>query len=129
VKHWVFDPAVHNERMYSMGNNRGLSFFSGKDLAGTQVQRLFYAVGPCLYSLDASTGKLVTSFGEDGRISLETGLGEAAQNQFIVSNTPGIISGDASIKKTSTLSTILLIRRHVCSCPNSTAVASSSHQV
>jgi quinoprotein glucose dehydrogenase len=94
---WVFDPSVHNERMYGMGNNRGLSFYSGKDLAGTQVQSLFYTAGPWLYCLDPSTGTPVASFGNDGRVSLKTGLGEAAQDKFIVSNTPGIIFEDLII--------------------------------
>lgn len=94
---WVFDPSVHDEQMFGMGNNRGLSYYSGKNLAGTQVQRLFYAAGPYLYSLDPSTGKSVASFGNGGRVSLKTGLGEEAQNQFIVSNTPGIVFEDLII--------------------------------
>ena len=94
---WVFDPSVHNERMFGMGNNRGLSYYTGEDEAGARVQRLFYAAGPWLYCLDPATGELVTSFGEGGKVSLRTGLGEAAQKQFIVSNTPGVVFEDLII--------------------------------
>lgn len=60
-------------------------------------KRILYTVGPTLYALDARTGQPILSFGNNGRVDLHTGLGEAAKNKFVISNTPGTLYKDLLI--------------------------------
>ncbi|RCR67495.1 pyrroloquinoline quinone-dependent dehydrogenase [Larkinella punicea] len=80
---WRFgDPFKSNT-----STSRGVTYWTdGKD-----DSRILFTTGPWLYALDEQTGKPISSFGETGRISLRTGLGEQAKNKFVISNTPGTI--------------------------------------
>ncbi len=72
--------------------SRGVAYWSdGSD------KRILYTVGPHLVALDASTGKLIKTFGEKGKVDLHTGLPETAKEKFIISNTPGTIHKDLII--------------------------------
>lgn len=53
--------------------------------------RLFFGAGPWLYALDAATGNPITSFGQNGRINLKTGLERPGADNYVVSNTPNTI--------------------------------------
>lgn len=69
--------------------SRGVTYWqSGTD------KRILYTVGPKLHALDATTGKPISSFGENGTADLHEGLGEQAKDKFIISNTPGTLFGD-----------------------------------
>jgi quinoprotein glucose dehydrogenase len=68
--------------------SRGVAYWQSADGAD---RRILYTMGSHIYALDARTGKLIESFGEAGRLSLHTGLGEANKDKFIISNTPGAI--------------------------------------
>ncbi len=57
-------------------------------------KRILYTVGPDLYALDALTGKPISSFGNNGKIDLRSGMPESAKEQFVISNTPGTIYED-----------------------------------
>jgi quinoprotein glucose dehydrogenase len=50
-----------------------------------------------LYALNAETGKLVSSFGQQGKVSLKEGLGENASERYVVATSPGIIYKDLII--------------------------------
>jgi quinoprotein glucose dehydrogenase len=66
--------------------SRGLSYWEdGED------KRVFYTMGPDLWSLDARSGAPVSSFGTNGKIDLRSGLSENAREKFVISNTPGTI--------------------------------------
>ena len=67
--------------------SRGVSYWSD----GGSNTRILFTSGSWLYALDAKTGKPIPTFGEAGRISLRTGLGESAKDKFVISNTPGTI--------------------------------------
>jgi quinoprotein glucose dehydrogenase len=69
--------------------SRGVTYWADGD-----DTRILFTAGPWLYALDAKTGQMIESFGEDGRVSLRLGLPEEAQNKFICSNTPGTIYKD-----------------------------------
>ncbi|WP_232834882.1 outer membrane protein assembly factor BamB family protein [Pleomorphovibrio marinus] len=87
---WEFDPHQH----YKLGVavNRGVTFWqSGED------RRILYSVGSYLFALNADTGELVRDFGNNGSVSLKTGLGDWAQNLFVISTSPGIIYKDKII--------------------------------
>jgi quinoprotein glucose dehydrogenase len=69
--------------------SRGVSYWeNGED------KRILYTVGPNLYALNALTGKPISSFGEDGKIDLHSGMPESAKDKFVISNTPGTIYED-----------------------------------
>ena len=68
--------------------SRGVAYWEND--AATD-RRILYTIGSYLYGLDAKTGKVISSFGENGRVDLHMGLGEANQEKFIISNTPGTI--------------------------------------
>jgi quinoprotein glucose dehydrogenase len=75
---------VRDEQWYS--TNRGVAYW---ELGGDS--RILFSAGGWLYALNAKTGKLVTSFGDSGRVSLKTGLGETAKDKFVIASTPGTI--------------------------------------
>ncbi|MCB0839678.1 MAG: PQQ-binding-like beta-propeller repeat protein, partial [Bacteroidetes bacterium] len=83
---WSFDPFEGNYNSYGMGVNRGVAYWTD----GSQ-SRILLTAASSLYSIDAKTGKLDKSFGEAGTVSLHAGLGEWAQELYVVSNTPGIV--------------------------------------
>jgi quinoprotein glucose dehydrogenase len=89
---WTFNPLEGEFSLHGVGVNRGLAYWSKGD-----KKKLFFTANSYLYSLDAITGKLIASFGENGRVELRKGLGDRSQNLFVISNTPGIIYKDLLI--------------------------------
>jgi quinoprotein glucose dehydrogenase len=72
--------------------SRGVSYWAdGKD------RRILFTAGSYLYALDAISGAVIKSFGQDGRVDLHTGLPDIAQSKFIISNTPGTVYKDLII--------------------------------
>ena len=69
--------------------SRGLAYWEKGD-----DKRILFTNGPWLYALDAKTGKTIPDFGENGRTSLKSGLGEAAENQWVISTSPGTVYED-----------------------------------
>jgi quinoprotein glucose dehydrogenase len=86
---WAFDP---NEGVKALAKtrNRGLTYWE-------EGNRIYVAVRQWLYSLDASTGRPVPSFGQDGRIDLREGLGREPALLSVSATTPGIIYKDLLI--------------------------------
>lgn len=80
---WRFEPGEKNT---GLGVNRGVTYWSeGED------KRILYSFGENLYALNALDGKPITSFGNNGKISLKEGLGERSATLMVLSNTPGVI--------------------------------------
>ncbi len=84
---WRYDSGIEGR-----GPNRGLVYWTD----GAQ-QRIFSSVQSFVYALDAQTGKLITSFGNEGRIDLREGLGRDPAKQSIVLTSPGVIYKDLLI--------------------------------
>jgi quinoprotein glucose dehydrogenase len=83
---WRFDPF---EGKGGRGVNRGLMFWkSGDD------RRIYMPAGSFLYAIDAVTGKLVKSFGADGRIDLRDGLDRDVFFLSVGASSPGVIYKD-----------------------------------
>lgn len=82
---WLFEP----DSTGSPQVNRGIAYWQHGD-----DRRILYAFQSWLYAVDATTGKPIPAFGENGRVSLRKGLGEAAADKFVVSTTPGTIFED-----------------------------------
>ncbi len=81
---WLFTDSTS-----SNGVSRGVAYWEdGND------KRIFYAVGENLLALDAGNGTLISTFGDNGKVNLHTGLPESAKNKYITSNTPGTIYKD-----------------------------------
>lgn len=83
---WGGDGAV----LYN--NSRGVVYWEESN-----DKRILFTSGEWLYALDAKTGSLLKTFGENGRVSLKTGLGDLSKDRFVVSNTPGIVFNDVII--------------------------------
>ena len=87
---WVFNPdsSSMNSKgfQFILNNNRGVTYWArGED------QRILYTAGCYIYCVNARSGKLVPSFGSDGRVDLHDGLGRDVSNLFVTSTSPGII--------------------------------------
>ncbi|WP_461146425.1 outer membrane protein assembly factor BamB family protein [Spirosoma pulveris] len=74
-----------NDDTFAM-NSRGVTYWTD----GREA-RIFFAYGSLLYALDARTGKPVTSFGKGGKINLKEGLARPGADEYVVSNTPGVV--------------------------------------
>lgn len=75
--------------------NRGVAYWEDGE-----NKRVLFAYGEWLTALDANTGEVIDSFGNRGRVSLKTGLGEGAKDKFVGSTTPGTIYNDLIIMPT-----------------------------
>ncbi len=84
---WRFDSGIP-----SNGQMRGVSYW-----ADAHNARIFAGIGSFLYAIDAHTGKLVSSFGEDGRIDLRKNLGRDYRRQSFLITSPGAIYKDLII--------------------------------
>ncbi len=87
---WVFDPfADTSKTKVEVNVNRGVTYWAdGSD------KRIFFTAGSYLYSVDAENGKLISSFGNAGRVDLHDGLDRDVKDLYIVSTSPGIIYKD-----------------------------------
>jgi quinoprotein glucose dehydrogenase len=102
---WVYDPGTVPEKGKNLGRgpfgpstkiNRGIAFYKGSN----DDQRILYTPGGghVLYCINALTGKLITSFGNNGMIDLHEGLQIKNAYDLHISNTsPGIIYKDLII--------------------------------
>ncbi|HEX9514036.1 MAG TPA: PQQ-binding-like beta-propeller repeat protein [Puia sp.] len=96
---WTFNPQDSNQNKsrkdFALNNNRGVAYWKdGND------QRLFYSAGPWLYAIDANTGKLIPSFGKEGKIDLHDGLGRDVHDLYVVATSPGVVYKDLLIMGT-----------------------------
>ncbi len=79
---WKWNPATERSGK-GVPRQRGLVYWQS-DTGGER--RLFTGVGGYLFALDAKTGEVIRSFGENGSVNLNSGL-----------NTPGVIYKDLLI--------------------------------
>lgn len=90
---WTFDPNTYYEGQTG-GTQRGLMYWDG----GSE-KHVFATLGPWFYALDAATGDLVTSFGDDGWVHLGDGM-DIDGRPNVGFNTPGYIYNDMIIAGT-----------------------------
>jgi quinoprotein glucose dehydrogenase len=97
---WRFDPFTDDpEAANTQGRHRGVTYWqdeTGKD------KRLLFTAGAHLFALNAETGAPITSFGENGKVALNTGLdrelgGNGGWDLFVSATTPGAIYKDLLI--------------------------------
>ncbi len=86
---WEFDPKTVLEKEgvpFGLGANRGVVYWeNGED------RRVLTTLGNWLFCINADTGEPVDSFGQSGRTSLKSGLGERAADLHVDSRTPGAV--------------------------------------
>ena len=69
--------------------SRGVSYWEkGND------KRLLVTRGPDLFALNALTGKPISTFGNNGKVDMRSGMPKSAANKFVISNTPGTVYKD-----------------------------------
>lgn len=87
---WRFDPAdsLQNPRWHksTVNQNRGVAYWEEKD-----DRRILFTAGSVAYAIDASTGKLLPSFGKDGGINLNEGLDRPDSTVFVAPTSPVMI--------------------------------------
>jgi quinoprotein glucose dehydrogenase len=93
---WIFDPKKPGTALtridFILNNNRGVTYWTdGKE------RRILYVVGAHLHAIDAETGKLIESFGKEGKVDLHDGLGRDVSDLYIAATSPGIIFNDLII--------------------------------
>ena len=84
---WTFDPHADGR-----GPNRGVMYWS----SGAE-RRVFAAADQYLYALDASTGKPIATFGDQGRIDLRADLGRDPREGSVRLTSPGVVYKDLLI--------------------------------
>jgi quinoprotein glucose dehydrogenase len=95
---WTFDPYQITEQgikgvgYFAMNVCRGVTYYSDKE-----SKRLFYAAGSNLFCIDATNGKPITSFGNNGKLDLHNDLDRDVVELYIAMTSPGIIYKDAII--------------------------------
>lgn len=94
---WVFDPTagidVGNQRTrFIMNNNRGVTYWEN-----AEDKRILFTASSFLYALDAKTGQPVSSFGDNGKVDLHSGLDRDVNDLFVTATSPGIIYKDLLI--------------------------------
>lgn len=88
-KKWSYDPFDGGE---GGGIYRGVAYWEdGED------KRILYTAGDILFAQDAITGKLISSFGKDGKVSMNDGLRGDPGAISVVPTSPGIVFEDLLI--------------------------------
>jgi quinoprotein glucose dehydrogenase len=88
---WAFDPS-DGRNVRSKQRLRGLSYWSdGRDA------RILFTFRQSLLAVDARSGRLISSFGRDGRIDLREGLGRDPATVSVSNVSPGAIFRDLII--------------------------------
>jgi len=91
---WSYNPFPEEFENFGMGVNRGLIYWES---SGMEERRLYFSAGPDLHCINADNGQPVTGFGDNGKLSLKTGLDRDVEGRFVLSNTPGVIFEDKII--------------------------------
>jgi quinoprotein glucose dehydrogenase len=80
-KQWEFDPRQKEQKV-----SRGVAYWeSGRD------RRILFTAASYLYALDAATGQLIPTFGDEGRVDLRQGLDRDGPLGRVHATTPGTV--------------------------------------
>jgi quinoprotein glucose dehydrogenase len=89
---WRFNPLRGGGDHQALGVNRGVVYWADGD-----DRRILYSAGSTLFAVNADDGKIISSFGDAGRVNLKSGLGRDANQLYVVATTPGIVFRDLII--------------------------------
>ena len=89
---WRFNPLRGGGDHQALGVNRGVVYWAdGED------RRILYTAGASLHAVNAKDGKLIATFGDNGRVDLKQGLGRDTSQLYVITTTPGIVFRDLLI--------------------------------
>ena len=71
---------------------RGVSYWQDGD-----DKRILFTRDSWLHAVTADSGKPIMTFGDSGRVSLKSGLGQSAEKKYVNSRTPGAVFEDLII--------------------------------
>lgn len=86
---WRFDPF---DGEGGRGLNRGVTYWEEGD-----DKRILFTAGEFLFAVNAKTGETISSFGKDGKVSLNEGLGVDSENISVSASSPGAVYQDILI--------------------------------
>ena len=89
---WRFNPLNGRGDHQALGVNRGVIYWANGD-----DRRVLYTAGHMLHAVNAKDGKLISTFGDGGRVNIKNGLGRDASQLYVIATTPGIVFGDLLI--------------------------------
>ncbi|MDX2249879.1 MAG: PQQ-binding-like beta-propeller repeat protein [Bacteroidia bacterium] len=82
-----------NKPLEESGLSRGILYWeNGED------KRLLLGIKHHFVALNALTGELISSFGENGKLNMKAGLGQDVNDVWLEATTPGVIYGDLLIQ-------------------------------
>lgn len=87
---WSFDPFNGGESGGEV--NRGLTYWESRT-----DKRILFTANNQLFALDASNGKLISAFGNGGKVDMRVGLRDTPENIYVSSTSPGIVYNDLII--------------------------------
>lgn len=90
---WSFDPN-QGRKVISKLRNRGMTYWD--DGAG-KSKRIFFALRQYMYALDATTGRLIPGFGDEGKIDLRHDLGRDPAQLSVSETSPPVVYKDLLI--------------------------------
>ena len=86
---WVFKSEAHHENQTVFrGRSRGVTYWQSED---GKDRRVFHYVKDRVYALNAETGSIIKTFGEDGHLDLRKHLDMDFEQASIEVTTPGAI--------------------------------------
>ena len=88
---WAYDPAI-GRPVKTRQRLRGVSYWRSGD-----EERILFTSGRYLLAVDARSGQLINSFGDNGRVNLREGLGRDPDSISVSNVTPGGIYRDLII--------------------------------
>lgn len=88
-KRWSFDP-FDGER--GGGMKRGVTYWRFGD-----DERILFTASNFLYAVDARTGTPISTFGQEGRVNLNEGLGVDPDSVWVKPTSPGMVYDDLII--------------------------------
>lgn len=100
AQRWRFDPKINTPPFGFWDTCRGVTHYAvpatadDNDATGLCAERLFTATTDArLFAVDAATGQRCPDFGDNGEISLLTGMGEVKPGFYFVTSPPTLASG------------------------------------
>jgi quinoprotein glucose dehydrogenase len=103
---WSFDP--NEGKKPGQRVNRGLTYWEEGD-----NKVIFFCFRHFICALDAKTGRLISSFGDAGRVDMRDGLGRDVTGLSISATSPGIIYKDLFIVGSSVGETLPAAPGHI----------------
>ncbi|MGH8178818.1 MAG: PQQ-binding-like beta-propeller repeat protein, partial [Steroidobacter sp.] len=96
ARRWQFDPKLKDSKVGFTTTCRGVTYYKAPDAGVDCPERIITATTDArLIAVDAKTGQRCPTFGENGEVSLLTGMGDVKPGFYYVTSPPTIARGVA----------------------------------